>query len=80
MDVSGIVIACMPEHLAETKLSVNALAWAEVHHEDPRGRIVATIEAQSTKESEERLRQLQELPKVLSAQMAGYYPDLEEQS
>jgi len=79
MDVSGIVIACKPERLAETKVSVNALEWAEVHHEDPKGRIVATIEAQSTKESEERLHQLQQLPNVLSAQLAGYYPEVEEQ-
>ncbi len=79
MDVSGIVIACKPEDLAEMKISVNALEWADVHHEDPCGRLVATIVAQSTKESEERLRQLQQLPKVLSAQLAGYYPEIEEQ-
>ena len=45
MTVSGIVVACRPEHLAEMTEAVNAFSWAEVHYTDPKGRLVVTIEA-----------------------------------
>ena len=72
MIVSGIVVACRPEHLEETSGEVNALRWAEVHYTDPRGRLVVTLEAAGVDESIERLLQLQRLPRVLMAELAEY--------
>jgi nitrate reductase NapD len=72
MTVSGIVVACRPEHIAETTEVVNALPWAEVHYTDPEGRLVVTIEADDVEESMDRLKALQGLPRVLMAELAEF--------
>jgi nitrate reductase NapAB chaperone NapD len=77
MSVSGIVVLCRPEDLAETAETLAALPWAEVHHRSGEGRLVATIEAAETEEHVAHLREIQELPGVLSAEMAAYYVDEE---
>ncbi len=72
MTVSGIVLACRPENLEEVISEVNALGWAEVHHSDTLGRMVATIEASDIDQSVKRLKQLQALPHVATAELAAY--------
>jgi nitrate reductase NapD len=72
MTVSGIVVACRPEHLAETAQAVNAFPWAEVHYTDPDGRLVVTIEAGDVGESMDRLQDLQGLPRVIMAELAEF--------
>ena len=72
MTVSGIVVACRPEHLAETTEAVDAFPWAEVHYTDPNGRLVVTIEAVGVEESMDRLKDLQGLPRVLMAELAEF--------
>ena len=72
MTVSGIVVACRPEHLAETTEAVDAFPWAEVHYTDPNGRLVVTIEADGVGESMDRVKDLQDLPRVLMAEMAEF--------
>jgi len=70
--ISGIVMASRPEHLAELSRAVEAISWAEVHFSDPRGRLVVTIEATDLDQSVDRLKELQELPRVLMAELAQY--------
>jgi nitrate reductase NapD len=70
--ISGIVIASRPEHLAQVSQAVETISWAEVHFSDPRGRLVVTIEAADLDQSADRLKQLQELPRVLMAELAQY--------
>ena len=72
MTISGIIVACRREHLAETTDAVNALPWAEVHYTDPDGRLVVTIEAAGVEQSMDRLEQLQGLPRVLMAELAEF--------
>ena len=72
MTISGIVVACRPEHLAETRETLKRLDWADVHYTDPKGRLVVTIEATDVDESMDRLKQLQALPRVLMAELAEY--------
>jgi nitrate reductase NapAB chaperone NapD len=71
--ISGIVVACRPADLEETADALGALPWAEVHHRDAGGRLVVTIEAEDTDQSMERLREVQGLPRVLMAELAGFY-------
>lgn len=71
--VAGVVVGCRPEHLAAVSAQVSALPWAEVHHSDPRGRLVVTVEAVDAEEHVTRLRTLGDLPGVLTAGLAGYY-------
>jgi len=72
MTVSGIVMACRPEHLAEMTGVVDALDWAEVHYTDPNGRLVVTIEAADIDESMDRLKELQQLPRAIIAELAEF--------
>jgi nitrate reductase NapAB chaperone NapD len=70
--ISGIVMASRPEHLAQVCQAVEAISWAEVHFSDPSGRLVVTIEAADLDQSVDRLKELQELPRVLMAELAQY--------
>jgi nitrate reductase NapAB chaperone NapD len=72
MTVSGIVVACHPQDLASTSEAVNALGWAEVRYSDPAGRLVVIIEADDIEESMNRLKELQNLPRVLMAELAEF--------
>ena len=72
MTISGIVVACRPEHLDEMTQVVNDLAWAEVHYTDPDGRLVVTIEADDVAASMDRLKELQSLPRVVMAELAEF--------
>ena len=72
MTISGIVVACRPEHLAETTAAVNELPWAEVHYTDPKGRLVVIIEAVDVDQSMDRLQELQRHPRVLMAALAEF--------
>ena len=73
MDVSGILVVCRPEHLAETTRRIEEFDWADVHCEDADGRLIATIEAVDADQSVARLKQLQGLPHVVVAELATYY-------
>jgi nitrate reductase NapD len=76
--ISGVVVACKPEQIPEMTGTLNALPGIEVHHTDPAGRLVVTIEAANIEQSMERLREIQRLPHVLMAEMAEYTLEGEE--
>jgi nitrate reductase NapAB chaperone NapD len=76
--ISGIVLASRPEDLAEVSRALEAISWAEVHFSDPRGRLVVIIEAANLDQSADRLKELQELPRVLMAELAQYCIEEEE--
>ncbi len=77
MMISGVVVACRPEHLSAVTDGINALPWAEVHHTDPQGRLVVTVEASDADASIDCVRKLQDLPHVSMAEMAQYCVDEE---
>ncbi len=72
MDVSGVVVACRPEHMDALAASLAELPWADLHFTEPVGRMVVTIEADDHHQSMDRLQALQRLPRVLSADLAEY--------
>ena len=66
-------MASRPEQLDQLRERVNRIEWADAHFSDPNGRLVVTIEAEDIDESMERLKELQQLPDVLMAEMSQYY-------
>ncbi len=72
MLISGIVVQCSPENLGKVRERLSAFPWADVHHEDPEGRLVVTIEAVDEEASIACVRELQETPDVLMAEMAEF--------
>lgn len=75
MMISGVLVAARPEHQSQVRTEVEAFPWAEVHHHDPDGRLVITIEADDTEQAMARLREVKELPRVVLAEMVEHYVD-----
>lgn len=72
MMLSGIVMACRPEDLAEAIDRIDALPWADVHYSGLDGRLVVTIEAEDMDQSIARLKTLQNMPRILMAELSQY--------
>jgi nitrate reductase NapAB chaperone NapD len=70
--ISGVVVVCAPERMAEAQAALERYPWLEIHHEKPDGRMVATLEAADTSESMQRLREIQDLPQIIMAELAEY--------
>jgi len=69
MTLSAVLVSAAPQRVAEVRESIGTLPWAEVHHEDDLGRLIAVVEGVSTEESVERLQAIQALPGVAAAEM-----------
>ena len=69
MSLSGVLIGASPDQMEEVRRTIEALEWAELHHAEPAGRMIATIEGESTAAVVERLKTLKALPGVLHADM-----------
>ncbi len=76
--VSGIAVATTPERLDEVRRTIDALEWAEVHYAEPDGRMVATIEADTTDACMDRLLEMKKLPHILVAEMVEHVCEGEE--
>lgn len=72
MLISGIVVQCNPENMNAVRERISAFSWADVHHEDPKGRFVVTIEAVDADASVECVRTIQDTEGVVMAEMAEF--------
>ena len=70
--VSGIAVAAHPDRAAEVRNAIDALPWASVYYSEPDGRMVATIEADTTDACMDRLSELKRIPHVLTAEMVEH--------
>ncbi len=75
MNLSSIVIQTRAEHLEDTLKLIKASNLCEYHLHDGKGRIVVTIEGKDTAEEIEKLKNLQALPHVISAEMIFAYSE-----
>ena len=73
MMISGVLVVSKPEHQSQVRTALEVFPWAEVHHEDPDGRLVITIEADDTGQAIARLREIKELPRVVLAEMVEHH-------
>jgi nitrate reductase NapAB chaperone NapD len=73
MMISGVLVVAKPEHQSQVRTALEVFPWAEVHHEDPDGRLVITIEAHDTDQAIARLREIKELPRVVLAEMVEHH-------
>jgi len=73
MMISGVLVVSKPEHQSQVRTAMELFPWAEIHHEDPDGRLVITIEADHTDQAIARLREIKELPRVIQAEMVEHY-------
>jgi len=75
MNISSVVVRCKPEDLNEVIQSLEDSGMCDVYFHDESGKIVVVIEAEDTKEEVFKMKAIQSLPKVLSAELIFSYSD-----
>lgn len=75
MNLSSIVVLTTPEHLKSVIASIKSSNEWEYHLHDEKGHIIVTIEGRDTDEEIRKLKKLQEIPHVISAEMAFAYSE-----
>ena len=73
MMISGVLVVAKPEHQSQVRTALEVFPWAEVHHQDPDGRLVITIESDDTDQAIARLQEIKELPRVVLAEMVEHH-------
>lgn len=73
MNVSSIAVKTVPEHMEEVIEKINSLDFCEVHFNDGEGQVVVTIEGDSISEQMKSLSLIQDIPNVLTANLAFSY-------
>jgi len=77
MNISGVVVRTKPEHLKEVIESLENSGMCEVHFYDEKGRIIVTIEAETIEEEIFKMKAIQALDHVLSADLIYAYSEEE---
>ena len=75
MNLSSIVVLTRLENLEEVLKSIKSSDYCEYHLHDEKGRIIVTIEGKDTEEEINKLKKLQAIPHVISAEMAFAYSE-----
>lgn len=68
-NVSGVVVYTNPKFLNSVLEAIKNSGVCDVHFHDEKGRIVITIEGENTEEEISKLKVIQAIPYVISAQM-----------
>ncbi|MFZ2196108.1 MAG: chaperone NapD [Thermodesulfovibrionales bacterium] len=79
MNVSGIVVKTAPEKMAIVMESMRDSGLCEIHFHDELGKIIVTIEGETISEEMMKMKTLQSMPDVLSADLAYSYSENEMQ-
>ncbi len=73
MNISSIVIQVLPKYLDEVVEAVKNEPVCDYHMHDAKGRIIITIEGEGVGEELEKLRVIEAIPHVISADMQMAY-------
>ena len=77
MNLSSIVIQTRPEHLKEVLAVVKEATFCEYHLHDEKGRIIVTVEGENTEEEVGKMKLIENIPHVISAEMVFAYSENE---
>lgn len=74
MNISGIMVTALPEHVAEVAQSLSALQGVEVFQTDvASGKLVVVQEAASVGEEVEGFKRIRAVPHVIAADLVQHY-------
>lgn len=76
-NVSSIVVKTTPEHLDDVIDALKTCGLCDVHFHDETGKIIVTIEGENAGEEVKKMREIMNLPHVLSAELAYSYSENE---
>ncbi|MDD5717922.1 MAG: chaperone NapD [Sulfuricurvum sp.] len=77
MNISSVVVKCAPDYVDFVLEQLHASGQCEVYAHDALGRIIIILEGDSTEHETEKLRIIQEIPHILSAEMAYAFSENE---
>jgi len=75
MNISSIVVKTRKENLESVINAVSTSDFCEYHLHDDNGRIIVTVEGKGVEEEINKLKQIQQLPHVISAEMMYAYSE-----
>lgn len=75
MNISSIVVKTLPENLEALKASLAKSGLCDVHFSDELGRIIVTVEGDGNEDETKKLKAIQKLPQVVSADFSYTYAD-----
>ncbi len=77
MNISSIVVQTRPEFLNEVLEKLKASPLCDYHFHDEKGRIIITIEGEGIEEEMAKLREIEKIPHIISADMQMSYSEEE---
>ena len=77
MNISSLVVKTAPEHLEAVMDALKRGGVSEVHFHDQTGKIIVTIEGRDAGEEVKKMREIMNLPYVLSVELAYSYNEKE---
>ena len=75
MNISSIVVKCLPEWIDEVIESLKASGVCDYHMHDEQGRIIITIEGEGVSEELKKLSVIEAIPHVIAADMQMAYSE-----
>jgi len=75
MNISSIVVKTRPEHLESVKTALVESGLCDLHFSDEEGRLVVTVEGDGIADETKKLKEIQALPHVASADFSYTYAD-----
>ena len=75
MNVSSIVVQCLPKWVDEVVENLKNTPECDYHVHDEKGRIIITIEGNGVSEELEKLRVIEAIPHVIAADMQMAYSE-----
>ena len=79
MNISSIVVKTAPEKILQVMETMKDSDLCEIHFHDDLGKIIVTIEGETISEEMRKMKALQSMPGVISADLAYSYSENEMQ-
>ena len=76
MELAGLIVRALPRHLQSVESSLMSVPGIEIHHIDPDGRMIVTIELDSHKALSNSISLLQGLDKVLAVSLVYQHSEV----
>jgi nitrate reductase NapD len=75
MNISSIVVQTLPKYLDEVVNELKNCEVCDYHMHDEKGRVIITLEGEGVKEELEKLRIIEAIPHIISADMQMAYSE-----
>ena len=75
MNISSIVVQCLPEYVEEVVENLKNTPECDYHIHDEKGRIIITIEGEGVSEELKKLKVIEAIPHVIAADMQMAYSE-----